>query len=362
MVRFGMGAWFLGSQAVLAWFGVAEMVTLTCIDLAVNNLYVQWQGRFGDLLGDAKTRGKDALPEIYNEMWVIAYLSAYWVVAQPMNIFFRRWYSLRCDQHIQRAYIAQWPEMVMPEGTGQRLHEDIGWAIKASESGSMAAGGLRECWMWILDRGVYTIGQVIIFWPQLLALQSKFKAPSWFPGSEPVTRNWTVYLVIGLPLINTMISLLITWSMAGINYNIQRLDAAFRKVLNKAEDVFGSPVVETLMRDIMEQCVKLWGVAAFYGGWQGAYREAPNIAFLVITIPQIFSTEKGAPSLGDYNKFMSIITRLISSFSVVANQMKELAFFKSVLDRLTEFEKQTGYDKKPFIAPCGEAGKSSELL
>ena len=177
---------------------MGEFIAWNALNTAISSIYVDWQGKFGTLLGDAKTRGPEALPEIYHELWTLFYLIVFWVVCPPIQGLFRRWYCLRCDQQTQRAYVSRWPAGKVPEGTGQRLHEDVGWAIKTSElkvGAYVGGGGLRECWMWIMDSLVWNAGQVYVFFPKLLELQTKFKPPTWIPGPPAITQYWVVILV-----------------------------------------------------------------------------------------------------------------------------------------------------------------------
>ena len=67
-------------------------------------------------------------------------------------------------------------------------------------------------------------GSLAIFWPKLAELQVKFKAPFWFP--ELLKPHWAQSLAVFLPVFNTFISVLITWSI----YRACRLNLAENSV------------------------------------------------------------------------------------------------------------------------------------
>lgn len=258
MPRFALMSWFCSKHAAIAWFGVVEMVVHDLVTVYFQSLFVAWEGRFFNLLGEARVRGSSMLPEVYGELWYFAALMLYWLIVPPMHSLFNNWYNLRCDQSIQRAYVANWPSTRVPEGAGQRLHEDVGCAIKAN----LKHGGLREAWMWSLHHVTRNMASLAVFFKQLVVLGAKFRPPWWLPGPTSVTHNWLPIFAVLVPTLGTMISFVLTRSMRRFNYDIQRLDASLRKAFIRAEDLIGAPVVEHLLRDIATQCFRLWTIAS----------------------------------------------------------------------------------------------------
>ena len=93
-MRFALGTWFFTTEnGFLAWLGVVESIMYNLLQTWISKIYVDWQGRFGDLLGEAKTRGAEALPEAYAELWILAYLILFWITVPQCHKLFKRWYS-----------------------------------------------------------------------------------------------------------------------------------------------------------------------------------------------------------------------------------------------------------------------------
>ena len=151
-----------------------------------------------------------------------------------------------------------------------------------------------------------------------------------------------------MPLINTLISYIITEAFARFNYDIQRLDAALRKAFVMSEDSLGPPAIEECLQGLMRVCMKMWIIAVAYQGWIELNREGPSLAIYAVTSAELFSGKDDAPSLGDLNMLLSSYGRLSAAMSWFATSMDSLAFFRAVLRRLSEFETQAGYDGQPF--------------
>lgn len=342
MTRFALQSWFCSPRyAILAWLGVVESVVHVLLNVYVSSLQVAWEGRFYNLLAAARQQGIEMLPQLYSELWYISYILTYYIITDPLHGLFNSWYSLKCDQTIQRAYVAHWPSGRVPEGAGQRLHEDVGSAIK----GNLRHGGLREAWQWSLVTVTKNISSLAVFFNQLVLLSYKFRAPPFMPNYT----HWIPALAVVLPIFGTGISSIMTTSMRKYNYDIQRIDASIRKAFIRAEDIVGAPVVEHLLQDLAAVCLRLWTIGAAFGAWGFAYEEMPSMLLKVALVPQLFSTAADAPTLGDLRMVEASFMRVIANLSFFVFNMDTVNYYRSVLQRLHEFEVDAGYaDKSSF--------------
>ena len=372
MVVAALSTWFLTKEhGFFAWFGLAVIITYSYVLVQVNNLQVDWQGRFYTLIQNSKESGPEGIDQVYTELFFLIKLSSFSAFVKPVFAMFKNWYSLSCDQAIQRMYVARWPNKV-PEGAGQRVHEDVGMAVKTAEQvmfkgeGGVAAGGLREAWMWLLMNSIMKIGALMVFLPKLMALSVKFPPPALAELLLPagLVQYWVVVLAVVVPIIATLVSILITRRMKSLNYELQAYDAEFRKVLVLAEDVVGKPVVEALLQSIMRVAVQLWTIYAMYSSWVNIYDWVPWLILQYVTIPQLFSSDENAPTYGDQAMLTSSFSSVTTSLSFIAQNMDVFTYFHATLQRLYEFEQQAYSDGDAVRAPDerGAAKQASPAL
>ena len=128
--------------------------------------------------------------------------------------------------------------------------------------------------------------------------------------------------------------------MKALNYERQRHDAEVRKALVVAEDTsqHAKPEVGSHLRRLMSVSVTLWQRSAFYDSWTSLYGYVPYALCFLLAAPQLFSDDKGAPTLGDLQKLILYFDAVNTSLSFFAFNMNEVNFFRSVVQRLREFE------------------------
>ena len=116
-MRFALRSWFCAEHSLLAWLGALEFVVHAIVDTAVWSAYTAWLGDTADLLGTAVITGPSALPQVYAQMQRYIPFILFWGLVRPAHEVFKKWYMLKSDQTVQRAYVAQWPTGKVPEGT-----------------------------------------------------------------------------------------------------------------------------------------------------------------------------------------------------------------------------------------------------
>jgi len=214
-----------GGLALIAslWFQVQMSV-------AINT----WYGKFYDLLQNAKDyvdKPQEGITSLYEQLVSLQYIltgfegnPSFAVIAFPyiaLAIFtgwFTRIYGLRWREAITFNYIPQWQAVDEEiEGASQRIQEDCNRWARIIES-----LGLQ------VVRAVMTL---IAFIPILYGFSDKVDLP--------IIRDFEGSLVWGTLIISLgglVISWFVGWKLPGLEYNNQRVEAAFRKDLVLGED------------------------------------------------------------------------------------------------------------------------------
>ena len=166
------------------------------------------------------------------------------------------------------------------------------------------------------------------------------------------------YAPLGRLLLATLVSVVIARPMKELNYTRQRHDADVRKTLVFAEDGSGlnMSALEGQLRRLMGTSMTLWRHTAAYDIWTSMYGYLPYALCFLIAAPQLFSDNKDAPRLGDLQKLVAYFDAVNTSLSFFAFNMSEVNYFRSVVQRLQEFEAATvdQHEMSSVVQDCEE--------
>ena len=218
--------WAYGGGALLM-FSLWMQVQMT---VALNT----WYGRFYDLLqnsADYVEKPQEGIALFYQELISIDYVRngfegapSFLVIASPyviratLTAWFTSIYALRWRQAMTWNYIPRWRNVEQEiEGASQRIQEDCYRFAKIIES-----LGLQ------IVRAIMTL---IAFIPILYGLSDKVDIPILRDIAGSLVWVALVVSVGGL-----IISWFVGWKLPGLEYNNQKVEAAFRKDLVLGED------------------------------------------------------------------------------------------------------------------------------
>jgi peptide/bleomycin uptake transporter len=185
------------------------------LDVKIND----WFGDFYNLI--QKTLGKPGattLDEYMEQLATFGYIAGLYVTVAVFTDFFIKHYVFRWRTAMTDYYAANWHTVRGIEGASQRVQEDTMRFARLME-------GLGVSFM----RSVMTL---FAFLPILRALSEKITEFPWI-GSVPRSLVW---VAIAFALAGTVLMAVVGIKLPGLEFENQRVEAAFRKELVYGED------------------------------------------------------------------------------------------------------------------------------
>ena len=223
----------------------------------------------------------------------------------------------------------------MTEGASQRVQEDT---LKFARI--MEGLGVE------LLRSIMTL---VAFLPILWGLSSNVVIPFFKDISGSL-----VWVSLTASLGGLVISWLVGIKLPGLEYNNQKVEAAFRKELVYGEDdrknYVKPPTILELFSGIKFNYHRLFLHYGYFDLWLIMYNQSMIIVPYVIMGPGLFT---GAMTLGVLIQTSSAFREVQSSFSLFLQNWTRITELRSIYKRLNEFEKAIQFNK-----PLSKAGKS----
>ena len=317
-------SFFLNKKwAIWAWCGLAfiigSLIAQTWIDVQINI----WYKSFYDILQKATEHD---VSEFYERIFFFFKLAIPYVIIYTITNFFTRMYAFRWRESMTFAYMPLWKKVdAKVEGASQRIQEDCKAFAAIVESIGLQV--LRAIML------------LIAFIPILWGLSSNVILP-WF---KDITGS-LVYVSLTASLGGVLISWFVGIKLPGLEYNNQKVEAAFRKELVYGEDdraeYAKAPTILELFTGIKYNYHRLFLHYGYFDLWLIMYNQSMIIVPYVIMGPGLFT---GAMTLGILIQTSSAFREVQGSFSLFMQNWTRITELRSIYKRLTEFEKAIGY-------------------
>lgn len=309
--------WFLW-----AWFGsaliLAGLYTQVKIDVWIN----EWFGEFYNLIQKAlATPHAVTLAEYFASLATFGWFAGMWVALSLANSFFTSHYLFRWRQAMVDRYHDLFHKARHIEGAAQRVQEDT---IKFSRIMESLGTALIESIMVLIE-----------FIPILFGLSMGISIMffgDWEYGLITSALLWSVggtLFMIGLGWILRLV---------GIEYDLQKREAAYRKYLVKMEDD-GSMTPKTL-NDLFGDVRKIHFQSYLRYLWFNvgrlAYLQINVLTAYILLAPAIVA---GALTLGAMQQIIRAFGRVEASLQFIFKSWPTIIELVSVYKRLREFER-----------------------
>jgi peptide/bleomycin uptake transporter len=283
----------------------------------------EWYGSFYNILQKAT---EHEIEEFWAEMLTFAKIAFPYVLIATVTSYFTRVYSFKWREAMTFSYVSRWQKVDEEvEGASQRIQEDIYRFARIVES-----LGLQ------VIRAVMTL---IAFLPILWGLSSGVDVAFFkdIPGS-------LVWVAIAVSVGGLVISWFVGIKLPGLEYNNQKVEAAFRKELVYAEDDkinYGkSETIVELFTGLKFNYNRLFLHYGYFDIWVNFFEQLMVIVPYLIMGPGLFT---GVITLGVLVQVSNAFSKVRESFSIFIANWTTITELRSIHKRLREFEHNIDY-------------------
>lgn len=302
--------------------GTALIVFVTWFMVDVGVAINAWYAPFFNLIQTALTSpGKVPINQFYIETGVFLGIALIYVVVGVLNSFFISHYVFRWRTAMNEFYMDHWQRLRHIEGAAQRVQEDT---MRFAET--------------LEDMGVTLLQSVmtlIAFLPILVALSPHVK-------ELPIVGQIPYGLVIAAiiwSLMGTGLLAMVGIKLPGLQFNNQKVEAAYRKELVYGEDDASRaqpPTVKQLFAAVRHNYFRLYFHYTYFNIARILYLQLDGVFGLFLLFPSIVA---GAITLGLMQQITNAFGQVRGSFQYLISSWTTLVELMSIYKRLRSFER-----------------------
>lgn len=289
------------------------------LDVKIN----EWFGEFYNLIQKALSKPDTiTMDEYMGQISTFGYIAGLYVVIAVATDFFIKHYVFRWRQAMNDYYAAHWHTVRHIEGASQRIQEDTMRFARMVE-------GLGVSFM----RSLMTL---FAFLPILWTLSAQVKELPWI-GPVPHALVWVAIL---LALAGTVLLAAVGIKLPGLEFENQRVEAAYRKELVYGEDNAERAEAENLrllFADVRRNYFRLFFHYLYFDVARWSYLQFSVLVPYIALAPTLVA---GAVTLGVMQQIVRAFGRVESSFQYLVNSWTTIVELMSVYKRLRAFEHQ----------------------
>lgn len=306
---------------VWAWMGLMLIVAATgatvWIDLQINSWFGDFYNAIQSALGEA---GSVSAAQYYGLLWTFAGFAAVYIVIQVMLGFFTKHWTFRWRTAMNDYYTSHWRGLRHIEGASQRVQEDTRKFTTLLEQ--------------VGSRFLESVMILIAFLPILWVLSSAVKE---LPGFGPL-EHALVYVAILSAAFGTSLLALVGIKLPGLEFENQKVEAAYRKELVYGEDDANRaqpPTLAELFRNVRRNHFRLFFHYMYFDVAKWSYLQGSVIIPYIAMGPTILG---GAITLGLLQQVVRAFGKVEQSFQFLVLSWATIVELMSVYKRLRAFE------------------------
>ena len=313
---FTIKKWYLWS-----WIGSLIILSSLWVQVKIDVKINEWFGEFYDMI--QKALGKPnaiTIEEYWASLLTFIVLAAMYVGVAVIVSYFTSHYLFRWRTAMVEYYHSVYEKARKIEGASQRVQEDT---IKFSRIMESLGTSLIEAIMILVE-----------FMPILFGLS--IGIPIFFFG------DWEYGLIVGALLWSIggtifLVILGLILRLVGVEYDLQKKEAAYRKILVIAEDdgTVRPKSIEELFDDVRSIHFLSYIRYLYFNIGRIAYLQANVLSAYVFLAPAIVA---GAVTLGVMQQIIRAFGRVEGSMQYILKAWPTIIELASVYKRLREFE------------------------
>jgi len=308
---------------IWAYLGSAVILTSIWLQVQIDVKINEWFGEFYDMIQKALgTPNAITMGEYMGSLWLFAQLAALSIILGLAASFLTSHFLFRWRTAMVEWYHSVYDKARTIEGASQRVQEDT---IKFSRIMEGLGTSLIESVMVLVE-----------FFPLLMGLSVGIPI-LWF-------GDWQYGLVSGAfiwAVGGTVLMIILAWllRLVGIEYDLQKKEAAYRKILVIAEDdgSIRPKTLEELFDGVRKIHFKSYLYYLYFSIGRLAYLQANVLAAYIFLAPAIVA---GIMTLGVMQQIIRAFGRVEGSLQYLFRAWPTIIELASVYRRLREFESQ----------------------
>jgi peptide/bleomycin uptake transporter len=314
---------FFLSRRWLPWsvLGTALILLATWYRVQLDVQINEWFGSFYDLVQKALgAPGSITAPQYWQQIMTFFSIAMIYITVAVFIDFFTRHYVFRWRQAMNDYYMANWQKLRTVEGAAQRVQED-----------TMRFARIVEGLGVELMRSLMTLAA---FLPILWGLSDKITSVP-IIGAIPHSLVW---ISIGWALFGTVLLAATGILLPGLEFQNQRVEAAYRKELVYGEDDPGRaapPLAATLFQRVRHNYFRLYFHYLYFDVVKWSYLQASVLVPLVAMGPTVIA---GVFTLGVFQQIARAFDKVTESFQYLVLSWSTIIELISVYKRLRAFE------------------------
>ena len=324
---------FFFSRRWLAWsvLGTALILYATWYRVQLDVRINEWFGSFYDLLQKALDKpGSITASQYWSQVSTFLSIAMVYVTVAVVLDFFIKHYVFRWRQAMNQYYMANWEKLRVVEGAAQRVQED-----------TMRFASIMQGLGVDLMRSLMTLAA---FLPILWTLSEKITSIP-IIGTVPHSLVW---VSLAWAAFGTVVLAFTGILLPGLEFNNQRVEAAYRKELVYGEDDparASPPVAQSLFQNVRHNYFRLFFHYLYFDVVKWSYLQASVLVPLGARGPTVVA---GAFTLGVYQQIARAFDKVTESFQYLVYSWSTIVELISVYKRLRAFEARI---HQPDVAP-----------
>lgn len=316
---------FFMSRRWIGWSipGAALILFVTWYKVELDVKINEWFGEFYNLVQKAlATPGAVTLDQFMAQLTTFGGIAGLYVLIAVLDDFFIKHYVFRWRTAMNDFYAAHWQLVREIEGASQRVQEDTMRFARLME-------GLGVSFM----RSVMTL---IAFLPILWVLSEKVTELPWIGA----VSHSLVWVSIVFAIIGTVLLASVGVKLPGLEFENQRVEAAFRKELVLGEDDksrAASDVLLGLFQEVRHNYFRLFFHYMYFDVARYSYLQFSVLVPYIALAPTIVG---GVLTLGMMQQIVRAFGRVEHSFQYLVESWTTIVELISVYKRLRGFERQ----------------------
>lgn len=319
-------AWFIIEKNRWYWWAVcgsALILLVTYFQVQLGVYINNWYGDFYDLIQLALSdRGTQVIQaeQFYGKLFTLLYILIPNILILVLFAFFTSHYVFRWRTAMNDYYMSHWDQLRNIEGAAQRVQEDTMRFASIME-------GLGSAF-------VSAIMTLIAFLPLLYNLS---KEVTELPLVGAVNGS-LIFVALLSASFGTILLAAVGYRLPGLEFNNQKVEAAYRKELVYGEDDAARaspPSVADLFGGVRKNYFKLYFNYLYFNVFRYAYLQGANFIPLIALGPTLIA---GAITFGIYQQINQAFSRVENSFQFLVNSWTTIIELMSIHKRLKAFE------------------------